>query len=239
MSASSSFFMDVDRNGKVPDRRMKRVPEPELMDDEQQSVAYARADFSTSNQLFVDSLVSDFPARLDAVVDIGCGPADVVIRLARAAPAAAITAIDGSAPMIALGREAARAAGVENRLTLLHTRIPGPPPASQAFDAVLSKDLLHHLHDPRVLWDEVRRLGRPGAAVYVMDLVRPDSVEAAQAMVQDGAASEDPILQRDFFASLLAAFTPDEVRQQLRDAGLDLTVGPIGVRHMLIKGTLP
>lgn len=217
---------------------MERIPEPELMNDEQQSLAYAQADFSTSNQLFVDSLVRDFPAHLHAIADIGCGPADVVIRLAKAAPRAMIVAIDGSAPMIALGRAAARAAGVSERLVLLHTRIPGPPPDAHAFDAVLSKDLLHHLPDPGVLWSEVKRLGKPGAAVYVMDLVRPGSEDAAQAMVEEGAGSEHPILQHDFYASLLAAFTPDEVRAQLRDAGLELTVSLAGVRHMLIKGTL-
>jgi ubiquinone/menaquinone biosynthesis C-methylase UbiE len=217
---------------------MERILEPELMDDEQQSVAYAEADFSTSNQLFVDSLVRDFPAHLRTVVDIGCGPADVVIRLAKAAPAASITALDGSAPMIALARTAARAAGVDDRLTLVYTRIPGPPPASRSFDAVLSKDLLHHLPDPAMLWNEVKRLGRPGAAVYVMDLVRPESEDAARAMVEEGAGSEDPILQRDFYNSLLAAFTMDEVRSQLSAAGLDMTVAPAGVRHMLISGIL-
>jgi len=217
---------------------MERRPEPELMDDEQQSMAYAQADFSTSNQLYVDSLVRDFPTYLRAVVDIGCGPADVVIRLAKATPHARITALDGSGPMIALGRSAARAAGVDDGLTLLHTRIPGPPPASQSFDAVLSKDLLHHLPDPGVLWKEVKRLGRPGAAVYVMDLVRPDSEETARAMVKEGAGSEHRILQHDFYQSLLAAFTMDEVRAQVAAAGLDLTVAPIGVRHMLIKGRL-
>ena len=217
---------------------MERILEPELMDDEQQSVAYAQANFSTSNQLFVDSLVRDFPTRLREVLDIGCGPADVVIRLARAAPQATITALDGSAPMIALARDATRAAGLDDRIVLLHTRIPGPPPAARSFDAVLSKDLLHHLPDPRVLWTEVKRVGRPGAAVYVMDLVRPDSEETAQAMVQDGAGSEDPILQRDFYNSLLAAFSLDEVRQQLRDADLELTVALAGPRHMLIQGTI-
>ena len=217
---------------------MERRPEPELMDDEQQSIAYAQADFSTSNQLYVDSLVRDFPTHLGSVVDIGCGPADVVIRLAKAAPQARIVALDGSGPMITLGRSAARTAGVDDRLTLLHTRIPGPPPASQSFDAVLSKYLLHHLPDPSVLWNEVKRLGRPGAAVYVMDLVRPDSEETARAMVTEGAGSEHPILQHDFYQSLLAAFTMDEVRAQVTAAGLDLTVAPIGVRHMLIKGTL-
>jgi ubiquinone/menaquinone biosynthesis C-methylase UbiE len=217
---------------------MERILEPELMDDEQQSVAYAQADFSTSNQFFVDSLVRDFPTHLRDIVDIGCGPADVVIRLARAAPDAAITALDGSAPMIALGRAAARAAGVDDRLVLLHTRIPGPPPAPHAFDAVLSKDLLHHLPDPQILWNEVKRVGRPGAAVYVMDLVRPDSEDTARSMIEQGAGSEDPILQRDFYNSLLAAFSIEEVRAQLSAAGLAMTVAPAGVRHMLIKGVL-
>jgi SAM-dependent methyltransferase len=217
---------------------MERILEPELMDDEEQSLAYAHADFSTSNQLYVDSLVRDFPTHLAAVVDIGCGPADVVIRLARAAPQARITALDGSGPMLALARSAVDAAGVGDRLTLLTARIPGPPPPSRSFDAVLSKDLLHHLPDPLVLWREVKRLGRPGAAVYVMDLVRPDSETTARAMVEEGAGSEHPVLQQDFYNSLLAAFTMDEVRAQVAAAGLDLTVGPIGVRHMLIKGTL-
>ena len=107
---------------------MERILEPELMDDEQQSVAYAQADFSTSNQFFVDSLVRDFPTHLRDVVDIGCGPADVVIRLAKAAPDATITAIDGSAPMIALGRAAARAAGVDDRLVAAPHAHPRPAP---------------------------------------------------------------------------------------------------------------
>jgi hypothetical protein len=71
-----------------------------------------------------------------------------------------------------------------------------------------------------------------------MDLVRPETADAAQAMVEAGAGSGDPILQRDFYNSLLAAFTLEEARQQLRDANLELTVALAGPRHMLIKGTL-
>jgi hypothetical protein len=71
-----------------------------------------------------------------------------------------------------------------------------------------------------------------------MDLIRPDSEDKARAMVKEGAGSEHPVLQHDFFQSLLAAFTMDEVRAQVAAAGLELTVAPIGVRHMLIKGLL-
>jgi hypothetical protein len=57
-------------------------------------------------------------------------------------------------------------------------------------------------------------------------------------MVAEGAGSEDPILQRDFYNSLLAAFTVDEVRDQVSRAGLALTVSLAGVRHMAITGRL-
>lgn len=215
---------------------MNRVLEPELMDDERQSLAYAKADFSTSNQFFVDSLIRDFPGHLRRAIDIGCGPGDVVIRLARAARDLHITAIDGSASMIALARDAVREAGLDNRVTVLQGYLPGVSPESTGFDAVLSKDLLHHLPDPSVLWREITRLGRPGAAVYVMDLIRPESPEAARRIVDTVAGQEDPILREDFYNSLLAAFTIDEVRAQLIANDLSFEVTRVSDRHMLIRG---
>ena len=215
---------------------MDRVLEPELMDDERQSLAYAKADFSASNQLFVDSLIREFPGHLHRALDIGCGPGDVVIRLARAVPGLHVTAIDGSGPMIALARDAVSAAGLRDRVRLVQGYLPGVALEGTAFDAVLSKDLLHHLPDPAVLWKEITRLARPGGAVYVMDLMRPETPEAARRIVDDVAAQEDPILREDFYNSLCAAFTLDEVRGQLVAAGLDVDVSRVSDRHMLVRG---
>ena len=217
---------------------MRRVLEPELMDDEQQSIAYAKADFSASNQFFVDFVVRAFPDHLHGVVDIGCGPGDVEVRLARAAPGVRITAVDGSPPMIALARDAVRAAGLDGRVTVVQGLIPGVPLREQAYDAVLSKDLLHHLPDPSVLWREISRLGRTGAAVAVMDLIRPATPGDARRIVDDVAAGEDPILREDFYNSLCAAFTLDELREQLATAGLTFEAVRVSDRHMLVSGLL-
>jgi hypothetical protein len=54
----------------------------------------------------------------------------------------------------------------------------------------------------------------------MIDLVRPPSHEAALRLVDEHAKDAPPVLQRDFVASLHAAYTTDEVRQQLRVAGL-------------------
>src|SRR5262245_56226143 len=117
---------------------MDRVLAPELMDDEAQSIAYAKADFTASNQLFVYGLALDYPDRLGAIVDLGCGPGDIDIRLARAAPGTTITAVDGSRPMIVLAERAVRAAGLERRITLLHGRLPSLALAAHSADAVIS-----------------------------------------------------------------------------------------------------
>ena len=218
---------------------MDRILEPEIMDDPAQAEAYARADFSDSNQLFVDRLVAQFGGAFREVVDLGCGPADVTVRLARALPAARLTAVDGSEEMLALARKKIRAARLSSRITLRLGRLPGVELPDHSFDAVSSKDMLHHLADAQVLWREAQRLGARGAAVYVMDLVRPTSPLEAREIVERVAHREHPILKEDFYNSLCAAFTVAEVRAQLAAAGLRLTVEQASDRHMMVKGRLP
>ena len=215
---------------------MERILEPEIMDGQAEADAYARADFADSNQWYADHFTAEYPAHLREIVDLGCGPADVPLRIARLAQQVRITAVDGSAAMLAFARNAVDAAKLSDRINLHLGRLPGLALPARHFDAVLSKDMLHHLPDPQSLWGEVRRLARSGAAVYVMDLIRPDSPQAAREIVERVAAREHPILKEDFYNSLCAAFTLDEVRSQLAIAGLPLTVAQATERHMSIKG---
>jgi SAM-dependent methyltransferase len=221
------------------DGRMDRILEPEIMDGEAEAAAYAKADFSDSNDAFVSDIVTRFGAHLGRVADLGCGPADITVLLARAAAQARITAVDGSAAMLALARRNVDGANLGGRIELIHARLPGLDLPRQGFDLVLCKDMMHHLPDPQVLWSEIRRLARPGAAVCVMDLARPASTDEARAIVERVSANEDPILKEDFYNSLCAAFTADEVRAQLATAGLVLPVSQLTERHLCVRGRLP
>ena len=216
---------------------MLRILEPEIKDSDQ-AQAYSGTDFSASNQFFVDELLKDYSDALRNVIDIGCGPCDTMLRLANARPHIRITAIDGSAAMIRHALEAVRDAGHAGRISPLQGYIPGLPLDEHSFDGILSKYLLHHLPDPMVLWSEARRLGTAGAVIYVMDLIRPATPERARQIVEAVTPDEHPILKDDFFNSLCAAFTVEEAKTQLREAGLPLEVAQISSLHMLIKGTL-
>ncbi len=52
----------------------------------------------------------------------------------------------------------------------------------------------HHLHDPGVLWHTVLRFSRPGTALFIMDLRRPDGQSQARKMVELYGAGEAEIL---------------------------------------------
>jgi ubiquinone/menaquinone biosynthesis C-methylase UbiE len=218
-----------------------RVLEPELMTDPVQAEAYAAADFASVNQAFVDRFRALFPDfACGRLVDLGCGPADIPIRFCRALPEVTVTGVDGSESMLAPGRRAVAAAGLAGRIELVHARLPGLPRVPGGFDGVVSNSLLHHIPEAGVFWAEVARLGRAGAPVLVVDLLRPETPERARAIVETYAGGDPDVLRNDFFRSLCAAFTTAEVRAQLAAAGLaGLRIETVSDRHWAAWGRLP
>jgi ubiquinone/menaquinone biosynthesis C-methylase UbiE len=220
---------------------MDRIPEPELMDDDAQARAYAAADFSEPHNHFVALFRESFPGLELAgpVLDLGCGPADVTIRFARAYPRCRIDGVDGAPAMLRLGRDAVRRGGLDGRIRLIQGYLPDATLPLEAYDAVISNSLLHHLADPRVLWESVKRWGKPGAPVFVMDLRRPDTPEQVENLVRQYASGEPEVLRRDFENSLRAAYRPEEVMEQLRGADLaGLAVRVASDRHLVVAGRL-
>ncbi len=218
---------------------MDRIPEPELMDDEKQAAAYAEADFSEANSLFVQLFQEGFPevTLTGAVLDLGCGPADIPLRLAALHPRARFDAVDGSQAMLVHARRAWVAAGLSERVTLIQGLLPQVPLPVHHYQAVLSNSLLHHLPDPAVLWQAIEACGRNGAPVLVMDLMRPESEEMVDSLVRTYAADAPEVLRRDFRASLLAAYRPEEVREQITGAGLEgLQISEVSDRHLAVIG---
>jgi cyclopropane fatty-acyl-phospholipid synthase-like methyltransferase len=218
---------------------MERVTEPELMVDDDQAIAYSEADFTESHQGAVTRFGAAFPEFAGGhMLDLACGPADVTVRFARAYPDTHIVGLEGSPAMLALGVQRVAREGCAGQISFQHRLLPDPELATLgAFDAVVSTAALHHFHDPAVLWDAIRIAASPGACIFVQDLMRPESAAIAQAMVDRHARGEPDVLRRDFFHSLCASFTPDEVRAQLTAAGLDaLDVQPVTDRHLVIQG---
>lgn len=219
---------------------MKRIPEPEeLMDEADQALAYAQADFSASNELFIQLFEQLYAGEFTGLaLDLGCGPADIPVRFARRYPQASIDALDGAQAMLDLARQAIENNGLEQRISLHCQYLPAPR-LEKKYDALLSNSLLHHLNDPQDLWQTIRNSAKPDATVLVMDLLRPESPQAVDALIAEYASDAPEVLRRDFEASLYAAYTLDEIRGQLAVASLQgLTVSQISDRHLAVQGRL-
>lgn len=212
------------------------------MDEVEQARAYALADFDEPNRRFIESFEATYPdLRTGAVLDLGCGPGDIVLRLATRHPGLVVHGLDGSAAMLHFACERLHEApALGGRVQFVEGVLPGAALPLVAYDAVISNSLLHHLHEPRHFWRAVREAGRPGAAVLVMDLFRPETEQAAWGIVEQYSGNEPELLKRDFFASLCAAFTPGEICAQLDECGLaGFDVRTVSDRHVLVTGRLP
>jgi len=231
---------------------MQRTCEPELMEGLDQARAYGAADFSATDQAFVERLAelvgaagAGQPLR---IVDLGCGPGNISFRLVDRFPQAQVVGLDGSAAMLDLATQ-----GLErhphwtSRLTFRRVLLPLDPGLAEhlaggggaGFGVVVSNSLLHHLHEPQVLWRTVRQLASPGALVLMRDLRRPANPEAIRQLVQRHASGAPELLQRDYGHSLAAAFTLAEVQAQLLEAALpQLEVRELDDRYLEIAGWL-
>ncbi|MGD8593884.1 MAG: class I SAM-dependent methyltransferase [Gammaproteobacteria bacterium] len=218
---------------------MQRIPEPELMDDQEQAAAYANADFEEPHEQFVDLFQQAFPNHefTGVLLDLGCGPGDITRRVARRFPSVRIDAVDGAVAMLDEGRRLTTEPNEASRIQYIHGLLPGCSLPQQHYDGIFSNSLLHHLADPMVLWRSIKAHAKPGTPVFVMDLLRPDNKETAKGFVEQYAAGEPAVLQEDFYNSLLAAFEIDEVRQQLTECGLlHLQISQVSDRHLTVSG---
>ena len=231
---------------------MERICEPELMEDVAQAQAYGAADFSANDQALVERLAQLLGAagleQTQGMIDLGCGPGNISFRLVERFPQAQVVGLDGAAAMLDLAEQTlGRHPQWRRRLAFRPALLPLAPalakdlvaPFGAGFGVVVSNSLLHHLHEPQVLWRTVRQLASPGALVLIRDLRRPASPEALRQLVQRHASSAPELLQRDYGHSLAAAFTLAEVQAQLRQAALpQLEVRELGDRYLEVAGRL-
>jgi len=219
---------------------MARRPEPERMDLPEEALAYAEADFADVNAAFVERLLEvTGPLERATAVDLGTGPADLPVRVVRQRPGWRVVAVDIARAMLDHARKNIGDAGLAHAIHPVLQDAKGAPFRDGAFDVVFSNSILHHVSATEPFWREAGRLGRPGAWVFVRDLARPESAEAAKAIVQEYSGHESALLQEEFYRSLLAAYTPEEVRAQLDEAGLhSLQVALVSDRHLDVFGRL-
>ena len=157
---------------------MKRIPEPELMNDFDQAKAYAAADFSQGDQNLVDQLEKYISGKStlinnkSLIVDIGCGPGNITERLASIWPFAKIVGIDGSEEMLAIARSRQKqniSSTQIHGLSYIHQNLSSFAKEKLTLvrnaDVVVSNSVLHHIHNPNLFWKAIQNIGKSDLTV--------------------------------------------------------------------------
>jgi len=219
---------------------MHRELEPELMHDIEQAQAYHAANFSSSHNRRVDVFKELAPpkAQRGMFLDLGCGSGDLMFRFLSALEGVSILGVDGSQAMIDIARAVvAQRPALQGRTSFIVECIPTDAIPRSQYSTIMTHGFLHHLHDPQNLWKTLQQVGTPETFIFVADLRRPSTKEAARRIVEERASDEPDILKRDFFNSLCAAFEPSEIQEQLDRAGISgLKVAPLDEIHLIVYG---
>lgn len=198
---------------------MDRILEPEVMDTWLEATGYDAMDFESVNTAFVVDAIELDPHAIK-VLDIGTGTARIPILMCQQRPQYLITGIDLAQSMLIIGQRNVADAKLTQRIKLERVDSKRMPYPDLEFDMLVSNSLVHHLPDPLSFFGEVKRLVKPGGAMLIRDLIRPENDKIVNQLVANIGSDYDPHQQQLFHDSLKAAFTLVEIQELIDRVGL-------------------
>lgn len=194
---------------------LARTPEPYLVMDEEVFVS-AYADGGRDNgalsgaYLYHLAHMCQLVRPGDVVLDLGCGPANLLGQLAQLNPQARFIGADLSQPMLDQAAKMLHARGIGNvelrcaDMTVLEGL------QDHSIDVVVSSMALHHLPDEACLdraFAQMARVLKPEGRMYINDFGRLRNADSIDYFVSRAAEGERKELIQDYYHSLHAAFT--------------------------------
>lgn len=108
----------------------------------------------------------------DTVLDVATGTAAVAIEMTRHR-GCHVVGLDQSPEMLDAGRRRVEAAGLEERIELVHGNAERLPFEDASFAALTFTYLLRYVADPRATMRELARVIRPGGTIAMLEFGRP------------------------------------------------------------------
>jgi ubiquinone/menaquinone biosynthesis C-methylase UbiE len=199
---------------------LERRLEPEVMDTPEDARDYDAMDHSTVNRVFVDDFLAVASAQglavqtvPQSILDVGTGTALIPIELCRRQWQCHVTAVDLAAEMLKLAEINITQARLPSQIRIEQIDAKQMPYRHEAFDAVISNSIVHHIPDPSSVVSEMIRVLRDRGVLFIRDLLRPNSIAEINHLVTTYAGGENAHSQQLFRDSLHAALSLNEVRQ--------------------------
>jgi ubiquinone/menaquinone biosynthesis C-methylase UbiE len=114
------------------------------------------------------------------LLDVGTGPAWLLMKLCERTQAMRLVGVDVSPAMVKKAQENVAAVGLSDRIEIRESSADRLPFADDSFDAVVSTGSIHHWKEATTGLNEIHRVLKPGGHALMYDLVTntPPSVLA-------------------------------------------------------------
>jgi ubiquinone/menaquinone biosynthesis C-methylase UbiE len=210
---------------------LSRILETEVMDSPEEALDYDAMDHSAVNRVFVDDLIAVLSSErgvrnaepesssvLD-ILDLGTGTALIPIELCRRFAGCRVMACDAASHMLDQARYNLAGYNFNDRIELHQVDAKALPFQETKFDVVMSNSIIHHIPEPLAVLREAVRVTRPGGLLFFRDLLRPESEQQLDHLVETYAVGCNDHQRQMFADSLHAALSLDEIRGLVASLG--------------------
>jgi len=195
-----------------------RIPEPALIENKNEIDSWAMINRNLVNTSFSEWF--KFRKNKEGIiVNLGCGVANLEVTLLDVIDDLHFLSVDGSKGMIETARQTIKSNGIEDYVTLKNIMIEDVGYVENC-NTVISHGVLHHFEDPTVFWNSASKIPEAGGIIMVMDLLRPNTEEELENIVAEWGQDNEEYID-SLRRSLYAAFTEQEVREQLTNLEME------------------
>ncbi len=199
---------------------LERTLEPEVMDSPDEADTYDSMDHDDVNRVFVADLLTVGELGTD-VLDLGTGTARIPIELCRQNEDVRILAVDLAHSMLDVAKINIEIASVADRIILGLVDAKALEYEDGFFSTVMSNSIVHHIPEPAAVLAQSVRVTKAGGLLFFRDLMRPDSNEEVNRLVQQYVGEESEYGREMFYNSLHAALSLNEIRDLVRSLGFE------------------
>jgi ubiquinone/menaquinone biosynthesis C-methylase UbiE len=155
-----------------PVRRLLKLLHPEAIPSPGAAI-YNLVSSTSMFQHHYDLVASDIVSYCPSghLLDLGTGPAWLLLKLHRQAPELRLTGLDASSSMVARARKNVASAGLGRLIEIREGNAARLPFPDRSFDIVVSTGSIHHWKHPTAALNEAYRVLKDGGFALMYDLV--------------------------------------------------------------------
>jgi len=191
---------------------MKRILEPEVMKSKKEAEVFHKLALKIKEpvfEFFKRELRAIKKAKLK-ILDLGSGTAILDIHLAKSDENWKFVGVELSDEMNNVAKRSVKYEQLEDQIEIQKRDAKKTKLPNRSFNVIISNNLLHQIRDPLTVLNECARLVKSDGVVVIRDVMRPDSEEEIEKIIQE---------RREKLGVLLAADTEKMVKDSAK-AGL-------------------